>query len=249
MKNIYPCSQAQLYLIAEAAWNAHILHVGDFTAFQPKYSVSFYEQRLAEIKAAAQSPDKKTLLKTATLKKKELLAAKKALLLCYKALKEYVKEALPDEEQALFIKANDYRKALNNDYKECLNICNYLSHTVAKHAPALIAAQAMPAEFVEESNAVVERFNKSKTDFESAKHNVGVYTALKVSEGNKMYRHLTTMLRHAQIIYSNQPHLQQLFCFDRMLKNQKKKNMVTAVVHIAQEKKPVTFLSRMAGLF
>ncbi|MBK7856295.1 MAG: hypothetical protein IPJ79_16660 [Bacteroidetes bacterium] len=249
MKNSYPCSQTQLYTVAEMAWNTHLLYIGDFTAFLPKYSVKHFEEMINLIHNTRDIKIKQDLNKDVTKAKTDLINAKDEMLICYKSLKEYIKEGGHFEHLRLFKPTAKYRKACNNNWKECYDIAGFLTNSVDNTLIMLNNEGITPAGFSEQCKSVADNYFAAYQKLYISKRTAYELSGKKVIYCNSIYTELTTMLRHAQIIYSKKPEMQAVFCFDRMLKIQKRKGKVVGEIQPSKAKNPLAFFSRVASMF
>lgn len=248
IKNIYPCSQSRLFTIAEIAWNTHILHIGDFTAFHRSYTVKFYEEMIELIDNAKKIEGKHEPLKEISLKKRHLLTAKNEMMLCYKKLKEYARSEAGHEYLNLFLKPHQYRKACNNHWYTCHHVAFFLKNSSIGLAVKLSENNTLPTDFPSACQTTATNYLNAYKAFCKAQHDATALSAHKVIHCNKIYTHLTAMLRHAQIIYDKNPAMQALFCFDRLLKKQKAAVKSTAL-KTTTVKIPSAFLNKVAAMF
>jgi hypothetical protein len=245
-KNIYPCSQEQLYATAETAWNLHLINIGDFTKFRKAYSTHNYEEKVQEIKLAMQMKPLKASKKELLLIKSELVAAKKDVLHNYKCTVEFIKMNKSDTIIPFESNTKRYRMASNNNWLACKQIAHESFKYTSDYFEQLTSGDNMPETFAKECKDMYETFDKLYFKYELKKRDIKSNIFLKVTASNTIYTNLTTMLRHAQLIYRNREDMQVLFQFDKLLrkaKNVKKENTKKVIV------KPQGIFSKVAAMF
>ncbi len=244
--NNYPCSQEQLYLTAETAWNLYLINIGDFAQFRKAYTTQYYEENMQKIKAAVQMKSQRILKKELLLIKKKLLAAKKDVLHNYKCTVEFIEMYKGDSIIPLTNIGKHYRKASNNNWIECKYIAHQTSHYTNTYYQELTADNNMPEDFAKECKEMFESFEKLQISYELKKFDIKKETAFKIRASNTIYTNLSTMLRHAQLIYRKREDMQVLFQFDKLLRKTKqaKNNKGQKVIS-----KPLGIFSKVMAMF
>lgn len=246
-ENKYPCTQSELYLVAEQTWNLFLLHIGDFTSFRNNYSIEFYEKRLQELNRAKQIKDKQELLSDVTRARNELTDAVREILHCFKCLAEYTAVDSLSNYQYYFKRTAHYRKASNNNWESANIIATNCAAVLREGGEELVAEGNIPRAFLERCKDAIANMQLCYKKFCIAKNDVHTQSKLKVVFSNGVYKELTTLLRHAQLIYRNKPEMQALFCFDRILKKQRAEKKQPALTGAVKDK--LTMLRKVTSMF
>ncbi len=245
-RNIYPCSQVQLYATAEIAWNMCLLHIGDFAQFNKTYTILFYEERIKEIKQTAEQKPLHQLKRELKELKTKLIDAKKDVLHNYKCMLEFIKMNRSKENIPLVNNSKLYNKASNNNWHACLAIASECVKYTANYHKQLVEGGNMPDSFTAHCKAEFEQFEALNLQYYFKKQSLKRDSFCKTNGGNTIYAHLTAMLRHAQLIYRKRPDMQLLFQFDKLLRKTKNAHTSKGSKVIA---KPASVFSRVAAMF
>jgi hypothetical protein len=245
-KNIYPCSQEQLYTIADSAWNLYLLHIGDFTAFSKTFTLELYEQKVKDIMKAAQMKTQPVLKKELLQVKKQLIAAKKNVLYNYTCIVAYAGMNKSSGHIPVVNMRKIYRKASNNNWDYCRAIGFESQRMVTDYFNQLTCGDNMPQSFAAVCKKAASEFNKLYVNYTCKQQAIKAETCFKVTANNEIYKNVTAMLRYAQLIYRNRSDMQMLFQFDKLLRKTKNANKIK---HKQITTKPFAFLSKVAAMF
>lgn len=261
--NKYPCSQAQLITIADMAWDAFLVNIGDFANYYPKYNTKFYELRIQEIQLVRNSKNRRILNNAITDAKNKMCEAKRIMLFNFRLLKEYVRDSERKELVSLLVKPALYRKATNNNWSACNVITNNIIQMFKEGNLLAENNIDMKTGFAGECLLSAGNFQEAYLHFQSQLKNAETEGYLYMIACNKVYDELTKMLRHAKLIYYKNPAMLAQFCFDGILKKEKAKkkpakaniNPKTNAIPVCNEqvkpekKNAFAFITRVASMF
>ncbi len=104
----------------------------------------------------------------------------------------------------------------------------------------------MPETFVQDCKASGEKFEALYKKNYLKMYSVKMNSFYKTNGRNVIYKHLTTMLRHVQLVYRNRPDMQMLFQLDKLLRKTKSAHAPKGNKVIT---KPARIFSKVEAMF
>ncbi|MEP7168643.1 MAG: hypothetical protein ABI855_04680 [Bacteroidota bacterium] len=246
----YNCSQASLYLAADLGWESFVQFLVVFTAFKPKYNLSYAETRKNEISAGARLAGEQARNEVAESLRIQLVMDNKNCLAVMQRLKRYIADAWTPE----FFKAkwgsasgNRYHLSSELNWKETKQMMIGALEFVTNNSMALEANGNMPADtFKTELTDKKDAFELTLSKFVSAEQDAVKKTEEKIIANNKIYSDLISMFLDAQELFALES-IKEQFVFDRVLKliNPGSPANLTGKVTYMIDGKPVAGLDAM----
>jgi hypothetical protein len=217
----YPCSQQELYMVANLGWEHCRRHLLDFSDLKPKYKEAFVDVRLQEVDAAMNLPDEHSRTVVKEILYKDLVTAGEACTSIWQRLKRYIDEAYTEPNYSILIKSAGqpyYTPAAANNWESVTGLMNAGAQFLSDRATELLAHENMPATFPDRFNAAKDLFATTRKQYLNASTLTSFRTVDKVGANNDMYANLQTMLYDGQEVFRDKSDLRDLFKFDVLLK-------------------------------
>ena len=215
----YPCSQGELFTIANMAWQNCAGNINQFTTFKPKYVQAFVDQRLAEVEAMHRLPDAQQRTEIAETLRLLMTEQSKTGLATWQKLKRYIAEGFPE---ALRISKYDaagqsYYNAASKNWDKCELLLKAGSVFLEGNADTLIANNNMPASFPAEYELIFANYRKIHHEFLEGESHAVTGTLSKTIACNKIYADMMMMLSDAKEIFKKDVLISKDFVYENLL--------------------------------
>ncbi len=220
MKNLYSCSQSELYTICELGWNSCNQHITQFADLKAKYTTQYIADRLAEIQAAEILPDEQARNSVPEQYRIQLEQATKTVLESYQRLKRYIAEAYPPELQKPQLEAAGqlyYTAAANNNWDKVKLLLISANNYLTNNLNDLTANLNMPATFPATFATQATNFNTLHIKFLDSEETASIQAQQKIQANNNIYSSLMSMFLDGQEIFRQDEATQKQFIFTEVL--------------------------------
>ena len=215
----YNCSQASLYLVAGQGWDSFIQFLVVFTAFKAKYTLSYANQRKAEILAAEKMPDDRARTEVAESLRIQLSMDNKECLATMQRLKRYIADAWAEQffdSKWNSASGNRYELSSKENWKETKQMMIGAIEFVNNNSATLEANDNMPTTFVQELEDKKNAFELTLSKFIAAEQNAEKQTEEKLIANNKINADLMSMFKDAQELFTLES-IRDQFVFEKVL--------------------------------
>jgi hypothetical protein len=212
----YSCAQQDLYEAARIGWRSCRTQLVDFTAYKPKYTNTFIDDRLAEVLAASILPDDQARYTQAEVNRIHLVEKADIVRATFQTLKRYIVDAFPIAEHSTrFEEAgqNYYEKVLAYHWDSIRGLLTMSDNFIATHNATLAAADNMPATFPASFATIKSDFEINHDEFKVAEELAIKATQTKIEANNNVYDKLINMFLDGQEIYKADDALRMQFTF------------------------------------
>lgn len=212
---IYPCSQADLYVVCRIGWNSYNENVSFFTAFNTLYDAAYGAAASAEVEAAVNLPGFQERDEAGETFHIQLTVAHAVAIYKWKSLRSYIKHAFPPELQKPKVESAGYdhfTQAANQNWAETQLLLVAGQHFLDNNTAELTAG-GMPAAFAAEYAIASDNFLGLYDKFTDAEQDAQEATDAKIRANNAIYKKLIMMFELAQIIFEREPSKRERFVF------------------------------------
>ena len=215
----YPCSQQELYTIAENGWTSYGQHLSVFAGKRSIYTAQKGTDALAALVAAIALPDKATRVAQHSVLRVELVAMGAKCRIIWDELDSMVR----DTYESTYSIRNDeaghgfYAAASNEDWEAVKALMKGGADFIAQHNADLAGPlggmlPTFPAQF----NTVRSAFEAKYLQFKQAEELTRTLTDEKIAANNAVYKELMKMFADGQKYFRFQASIRYEFTFDRV---------------------------------
>lgn len=219
VKSEYPCTQQELYSIANTGYDNCSANLADFTNYKGKYTALFITGLKANVTAAKNLPDEEMRNSDFETKRLLLIPMNDKCTNNFQLLKGYINDAYPEEQHETKYEAAGqtmYRGATKYNWEQTVGMNTAMKQFIAAEAATLAVTvdgdPNMPAGFALTVTNDSDAFDLGYDALKLARQ-TGEGTAEKIKANNKVYKELTSLLDDGQRIFANVPEKKKLFVF------------------------------------
>jgi len=219
VKSNYNCGQQELYAIARTGWNTCLTNLSSFSTFKTKYTTAFIAARIEEIAAAERLPDEEKREEQSRTARVQLSSKGLEALDKWQALKRFIIDAFPEEEQEIKLDAAGqahYRKAAKEEWAATQRLLLDGSIFMEENESLLLLKGSMPETFRTTFATTKEEYDTLYQQYLDASVNNPVQTNTKITANNEVFDKLMNMLLDGQSLYRNNDTMKKVFTFDQM---------------------------------
>lgn len=216
----YNCSELELYTICNLGWKSCKTNLARFTAFKPKYILTFVEGKLVAVKSASELPDEQARNEAYETANVNLKKQGKKCTDAWQVLKRYISDAFSADLQKTKLEAagHDYFKpASNENWDSVKGLMLSGLGFITTNSATLMAGDNMPSTFENDFKDIKEAFEAQHEIFLQAEENSTVGQDKKVSANNAIFADLMSMLLDGQEIFKDEEALLKQFVFTELL--------------------------------
>lgn len=221
IKANYPCTQQELYSVAETVYGNCIAHLALFTAYKAKYTAQYINGTLrTSVTAAKLIPDEEMRNAVFQVLRTELIPLAEKCTQNFQLLKGYINDAYPKAQHEIRYDAagqNYYRNATEENWEMVVGLNSSMKKFIDDELAALTANNNMPAAFQGIVNDDSDNFDNKYNAFKLARE-TGEETAEKLTANNDVYDDVTSVCDDGQRISAGNEALHKLFVFDTVKK-------------------------------
>lgn len=211
----YPCTQQELYSIADTVYKNLESNLASFAVYKTKYDAEFIAGLRKTRKTAMELPDVETRNTSSETLRQELIPLGKACTDLFQVLKGYIKDAFAKELLSTKYDAagqKKYSAATNENWEELSGMNDYMNDFIATNLTLLTTKGYMPGTFATNVSTATEAFAQKYSSFKEARQTSG-QTADKIAANNLLYDDLKNICDEGQRVYRNDAAMKKLFVF------------------------------------
>lgn len=221
IKNVYRCSQDELYEACELIVASLEEELTAFTDLKPKYNSGFVSDLALAIKDAKALPDDTKRTSEQEVKRVELLGRLTVCLNRMNALRLYIRDAFTDPtiQKIRMAEAgfDDYDAASNANWEKLVSMMQSGQSFINNHETALLANDNMPGTFKTTFSDAMNGLDEEVTDYLSLRENSKQGTQEKIVANNEIYRRVIDVCEDGAYIFANNPAKRDQFVFGKVL--------------------------------
>lgn len=215
-----PCAQQDFYEVALLGWDSLNQHLAAFTAFKPKYTKTFVDDRLAELNAAIALPDEDQRDGASRTLNIELQMTATSGLANWQTLKRYISDAYaPDFVKVKCDEAGQkhYQKASQNEWSSVKTLMNDGMAFIDDNLATLTAADNMPPGFQNTFKDAKEAFGNKLQQFLDGEETNTIKAKAKNEANFQCYTRLISMFKDGQEIFKTDDATKRQFVFETVI--------------------------------
>lgn len=201
----YNFRQSELYSVARMVLRQVEEYLADFGALKPKYTAEWVAERLAEVEAAMQLPDREQRSEGHEVLRVRLEDYRDVVLAMYHRVERYVKEGFVGAEVKPMLEAAGkayHEGVIRYDWESCSAMLHALVGFVRANEARLMEGGNMPGGFVGELEGVCAAYTQGHADFLQAEAVAQLDAERKVVANNAVYEMVRGINADAQAIFS-----------------------------------------------
>jgi len=221
IKSTYPCTQQELYSVADTIYDNCMAHLAQFTAYKPKYTAAYINGTLrVNVTTAKLIPDEEMRNSVFQILRTELISLAKQCTDNFQLLKGYINDAFPKTQHKIRYDAAGqtyYADAAHENWERVVGMNSAMKLFIEAELPTLTANDNMPPAFqltvLTDSDDFDDKYNQFKTARETSDE-----TAQKITANNLVYQEVISLCDDGQRIFINNEALHKLFVFETVKK-------------------------------
>lgn len=216
---VYPCSQQDLYTIAETGWNSYLAHQAQFENLSTRYTTTVGTDALAAIEAARNMPDEDSRDEMHKTLRVHLVSLSEACIIKWSNMMTFVRDGFPKNEyenKRLAAGYNYYIPAEKEDWDAVKGLMQSGLLFLNANTTVLTDDGGMPATFATEFVAAKTAFEQKHQAFLQAEEESKVLTDAKIEANNALYRALMNMFEDGKKVFRNNAAVREQFTFERI---------------------------------
>lgn len=213
-------TQRELFAVCYAGWESCRQNLADFAKFRPVYSDGYLSDRLKEVAAVSEMPDRHGRSYKQDITRIELKDAHANCLDAWKKLKLAITSIWPENKHEAAFKGigqDLYADSARMRWESCTAMLDRALAFLTDNAETVAASNMLGPNFTEEFKALADGFKTQLQKYVARLNEESELADAKLQACNKLYKDLLLMFADARIIFKNNPVKLKRFSFEVQL--------------------------------